>query len=197
MTFSERVLSLAGVSTALAVVAGCGGTDPPSASSDHRATAYSSPLAVLRRPARPRDTLPPPIRRALTEPGLVHNLGADLATARRTAPGVWAVAAPGGVVCAAVEFAGVAVVQSCSERAKLDDALFVIGRVARKPGTVVAGLVRDGVSRIEIRYAGGKVAAVPVVDNGFRSRPLQRPLTLSFTGPDGPRRQKIGSAPAP
>lgn len=188
---------LAGALIATAICAGCGGSEQPSASSASRATAASAPLAVLRRRPTPRDTLPPVVRQALGQPGLVKNLGADLATARQTAPRVWAIAAPGGVVCTAVEFPGFAVVQSCAEPAKLDDTLFVVGRRARPPGTVVAGLVRDGVRRIQIRLAGGDTTVTRVVDNGFRSRPLRRPVSLSFRGPDGIRRQAIGRTPAP
>lgn len=194
----ELAPPLAGALIAAAVCAGCGGSEQPQSVVQSRATAAAAPLAVLRHPARPRDELPPALKRQLREPGLIKGLGADLATARQTAPGVWAVAAPAGVVCTAVSFAAVAVVQSCAEREKQDDALFVVTRLVRPRGTVIAGLVPDGVRRIRVRLAGGGARSVPVTDNGFRTGPLlERPVALVFRGPKGTRRQAVVRPPAP
>jgi hypothetical protein len=193
LSYLDRGLTLAGAVIASAICAGCGG----SGHSSGRSPVDPAALSVLDRAPTEKDRLSPTFRRQLAGPGLVRDSGGDVGAARQTVPGVWVIPA-GQRVCAAVEFPRVALAESCGPRAKIGNALFVVGRLVRARGPVIAGLVGDGVTRIQIRLADGRIRSVRVLDNGFRSPPLpRRPVSLSFRGPAGVQLQDVVQAPAP
>jgi hypothetical protein len=146
---------------------------------------------------QPKDRLSSELKRRLEQPGVVRDANADLRGARQTVRGVWAFPA-GPRVCLAVVVPRVGVGSACGERSRLDDGIFLIGRLKGAPGPYVAGLVGDGVDTIHVERKRGRSIVLRVLDNGFRSGSLPRDAqTLAFEGPGGPRRERLVKPDAP
>jgi hypothetical protein len=86
-------------------------------------------------------------------------------------------------------------VSSCADASDIAERDVIVslyrGAAAPEGATRVAGIARDGVEEVSITLSAGDRVNVPVADNAFVVDVDGEPRTIEWTGPSGPRTERL------